>query len=110
MSIATPQPVDIYSHYCTMIAQLSTGSHQDFFGMDKMRVEVEIRSIIQALDGAIGKHLCFRLNSGELVISGSFEDLQMLSYQMGFEDITYYGLVDQHVVNRLKRISNAIPR
>lgn len=99
-----PIPVDLYNQYVMMYNQISTGQFPDHLGMERIRIQKEISAIVNSLNGVIGKHLVFRLNSGQLIISGSFEDLKILSVEFSLDDITYYGLVNQSDIDRLRLI------
>lgn len=101
-----PLPVNLFLHYSTMIHQINSGSYPDPFGLESIRINRELHAIIGNLDGrASGLHLILRLNSGELIISGSVQDLQSLSNVVSIEQITYYGLADQNVVDALRGIA-----
>lgn len=103
---AFPLPVDLYIHYCTMINQICQGKYPDNFGLERMKVNQEIVSILSALQGkARGIHMVIRLLTGELIISGSFEDLKLLSHEFPYEQIAYYGLVDEGVLKNLSGIA-----
>lgn len=101
---AFPIPVDFYNHYVMMMTQLSTRQVPDLFGLENHRIQTEIRSIVMALENTHGKHIVMRLNSGQLIISGSFQDLQMLSNEISLEDITYFGVVCEDTIQRLRKI------
>lgn len=102
---AFPLPVDLYIHYCTMINQIRQGAFPDPLGLERMKVNQEIKSIIIALEKTSGKHMVIRLLTGELIISGSFEDLTLLSHEFPYEQIAYYGLSDFNVINNLRGIA-----
>lgn len=100
-----PLPVNIHLHYSTMIHQINNGSYPDPFGMEAARVNSELRAIIGNLDGIAGMHMIIRLDSGQMLISGSVEDLKALSQVMSIDQVSYYGLVDSNVVNALKGLA-----
>lgn len=106
--VAYLPPVDVFMHYCNKIVQISQGVFPDPTGMERIKIQDELSTIHRSLKGKInGYVMVIQLYSGELIFSSSFEDLKMLSTMFSMDFISYYGLVDDAMLDQIGTIINA---